>query len=634
MNRESDFDQESRLEELQESLYDPNKKPEPEKRRLIHGRTYGVPEAWQGDVQESGDVVRDDSAPEKKSRFPMVLLVFSFLACVGAFIFAWFQLSPNREAVFREENTAVSFTLPSFVDAGEEFVVPVVIANRNPESLILGSLELSYVQGTDEDDNTRIRATTSIPEIPSGQTETFSFPVTLYGVPESVKDVRVRYSYTTPSSSARYEKEITQSITLKNTPLVVTVSSIDSVTSNQEMEVRVRVEAVKGKTIPAVALRANYPTGFQFIDASVRPTQGTNTWALGDLRAGDVREILIRGRVRGEDKDIRALTFTLGALFPDTTAFAFQYAQVKKEYTITKPFLDTRITVNGRASRTVNASAGEVLTIQIDWKNNLSVPVQNAEISLRLEGAFVEQTVRSTTGFYDSRIDTMFWTKDKDSKLANIPPGADGVVLMTVRAPDLASLTAQETITLTANVKARRTGEQNVSELVSVSDIVDVRIATRVFVQNVTRRSYDFALIGNVPPRAEQETSYVLETTVQNSVNPIDRGQVTYRLPLGVRYIEGRASKGEVRFSDSDRIVTWNLGSVVDEGKREVLRVHVGLTPSITDIGTRLSLANSIVFTAIDTFTRNPIRIEQNNNFTTQFSEQDGFRRGADLVAR
>jgi len=622
------------LEELQDSLYNRNHSPQSKKRRVIHAKDFSVPEAW--DEPENVDGPIGEEIPRNK--IPYGILIISVCIFVSAILFAWYKtyLPTDR---FSQDNIYFTVSAPEYIDGGQEFNVPVQLRNENMQGLQLVTVEVSYAQGSEEDSPKVIRVEKSIGDVEKKSIQENIFPITLYGIPESKRIITARLTYVVPGSSATFQKEATQTIIIKSSPLALSIDTIESVTPGQEMEVKVRLEALKGKEIKDVTIQAVYPTGFQYVDADIKPTRGTNTWSFGALKAGDVREIKIRGIVRGEDAEVRALTFIAGTLDENTNDFMYQYILEKKEYTLIKPFLETRILVNGRDARTLTANAGADIEVQIEWKNNLPTTLQNVELALTIDGAFIENTIRTNTGFYDSQKNTVIWTKTKDSSLGSVKPGASGKVDVRFSAQELNTLTDQGTITLVSSAKARRVGEINISETVSAGVRSEIKLATRLAFRGAVRRTgtqFTNTMIGTVPPRAEQETSYVLEYTIQNTVNPVEKAEVRFVLPLGVRHIENQSSQGTVVYSDSNRDINWNVGSISKggTGNDAKLFVHVAVTPSITDIGRALVLANNASLTAIDTFTKNRITIQNKNILTTKFEQNDGFKKGDDVVTR
>lgn len=627
--------EESPLEELQESLYNPNVPLRSQKRRIIHGQNYDVPEAWSSNA-ESEQMTEVEM--KKKSTLPYGILLVSLCIFIGAILFAWYKLGATND-IFSPNNTYLTAEAPEYVDGGEIFDFSVDIVNENAEGLELVAIEVSYQQGSESNVDRVIRVERLLSGVDKNTRTQEVFPLTLYGIPESAKKINAKLSYNVPSSSATFEKEISKTVIIKSSPLTLTMESVDAVTEGQEIEVKLRIEAVKGKSIPDVTVRATYPTGFQYVDADIKPSIGTNTWMLGTMKAGDVREIKIRGIARGENKEVRALTVAVGALDSVTNDFAYQYLSQKKEYTITKPFLETRIVINGRDARTHAASTGGDIDVDIIWKNNLNVTVQNAEISLLIAGAFVENTIRADTGLYDSQKDTVTWTKSKELGLGTVKPGASGNVSVRFRAQDAQTLNTQESIILTASAKGRRVGESNVSELLTTTDVAEIKLATRLVLLGDVRRipdSFASGLIGSVPPRAETETSYVIESVVQNTVNPVDQAVMQFTLPQGVRYIESRAEQGSVSYSESNKEVIWTIGTIAKSGTNNdpQLYVHVGVTPSITDIGQAMILMQNMRLVAIDTFTKSRLQIMGPNVLTTKFSTKDGFKNKDEAVVR
>ena len=626
----------SKLEELQESLYDPNNSPKGNARRIIHEKSFDVPDAWNNQGATFSD---EEIHPEERTvhskKLPLFVLAFSLVLCVIAALFAWFRLSADTDVV-TQNLIAFESEAPQFIDGGEPFDYVVSFSNQNTSELELVDLEVSYPQGVEENESARIIITKDIGTVLPNAVLQEKFSLTLYGIPGTTKPITTTLRYSIPGSTATFEKKETKIVEIKSSPLALSVESLKEVTPGQLLKTKIRIESTRGKTTPNSLLQVTYPTGFEFVSADVAPSSGTNIWDLGTLSPGVVREITISGIPRGEDSESRTIRAQVGTKDATGLSIAAVFAEAKAVYVLSKPFLQTNILVNNIRSATHSVSSNGDVNVTIAYKNNLDKKLQNAEIALSLEGsAILEETIRVRNGFYDSRTNIVTWSKSGVPELSELEPGATGNLIVLFKTKNSSSLDTNEEIRLEVGAKARRIGETQISETVLGSQTTLLRVATRIALTAETARSGGaFVVFGPVPPRSEQETSYVLTSRVLNTVNPIDKGEVRFKLPANVRFIGGSASQGTVSYSEFDREIKWEVGSVVKSGSdnNPTMYVHVGMTPSLVNVGSEAILATDFALTATDTFTKNSLTAKGPSVLTTKFRISDGFREDDDLI--
>lgn len=626
----------SKLESLQESLYDPQHPTTVGVRRVIHQKEFDVPNAWnENNDLEGSEIPPKEERVNHSSKAPIIVLGVSFLLCIVAGLFALYRLNSDPE-VLTQDLISIQSQAPQFVDGGVTFDYAVTLSNQNTSNLELVDLEVSYSQGVEDTETSKIIISKDIGTILPNSVLEENFPLTLYGIPGTTKPITTKLRYNVPGSTATFEKQETKVVEIKSSPLTVTIDTLKEVTPGQEMNVKVRIEATRGRTIPDTILKLTYPTGFEFIRADVAPVSANNVWSLGTIAPGVVREITITGIPRGEDREFRSLRAEVGTKDATSSNIVALFAEAKSEYVLAKPFLQTDILVSGLKAPTHIVSSDAQITADVSYKNNTNVKLQNVEVEVVLQGAAIEESsIRAGSGSYDSRTNTVRFTKSGVPAFANLEPGASGKLNISFKTNSSESLESNEEIKLEVSAKARRIGESQISETVASSQNTLLRVVTRIALLAETALSGGgFVVFGPVPLRAEQETSYVLVANIKNTVNPVEKAEVTFKIPDNVRFIEGNASQGTVSYSDFDREVRWVAGNIVRSGSTNdpVMYVHVAVIPPVTDVGTSQTLAATYFLKGIDTFTKRQLTANGPVVLTTKFREADGFKKGDDVV--
>ena len=626
----------SKLESLQESLYNPQQPTTKSARRVIHQKEFDVSPTWSKNVDnEELETPPPEEHVGHSSKLPLIILTVSFFFCILAFVFAVYRLNTGSVAV-TQDLIALESEAPEFIDGGMTFDYVVTLANQNSSNLELVDLEVSYPQGVEDTEASRIIIVEDMGTVLPNTVIEQKFPLTLYGVPGTTKLITTILRYNVPGSTATFEKKETHVVEIKSSPLTVSIDALKEVTAGQEINVKIRIESTRGKTIPDTILKLIYPTGFEFVRADVSPTIGNNSWNLGTLAPGVVREITIIGIARGEDAEIRSIRAEVGTKNIKNESIAALFAEAKSEYILAKPFLQTDIRIGNTKAATHTVSSDAGVSVNIAYKNNTDSKLQNVEVLLSLEGTAInEVTIRAQDGTYDSRTNTVRFTRTGVDSFASLEPGARGELNVLFKTKSSNSLNSNEEIKIIASAKARRVGESQIAEFVQASQSTLLRVATRIALLAETARSGGgFTVFGTVPPKAEQETSYVLTATVKNTVNPVEKAEVTFKIPDNVRFIEANASQGIFSFSEFDREIHWLVGGIVRSGTdtEPVLYAHVAVRPSLIDVGISPTLATNYTLKGIDTFTKRQLNAAGPDLLTTKFRVRDGFKEKDDIV--
>jgi hypothetical protein len=147
---------------------------------------------------------------------------------------------------------------------------------------------------------------------------------------------------------------------------------------------------------------------------------------------------------------------------------------------------------------------------------------------------------------------------------------------------------------------------------VIASDTIYVKVGALVAV-NLKGYYQDASLpnTGPIPPVVEQETTYTLHLSLDNSSNDLTDARAVISLPTNVTYKRNSFPKSEtIVWNERTNELVWEVGTVSSSTKRE-LAVQIGVIPGANQINQDITLANKAVFTATDSFTKEDIRIEK-----------------------
>ncbi len=386
---------------------------------------------------------------------------------------------------------------------------------------------------------------------------------------------------------------------------------------------------------------AIYPFGFNFVSSTQNPASGKNVWNIGDIPVGGKRSFTIRGTLAGEDNDLRAFHFNVGAKGDNPVKIATPYLTLDREINIQKPFVSLVIDIGGDDQ--VKDYIGHFdrnANVDINWFNNLSTIVSNMKIVAKLEGsAYDNTTVRPDGGYFDSSTNTITWSQQTNSELSSVGPGDSGKVSFNFVPKDFGQggkTVTNPKIVITASVSGNRTQETNVPLSVTASTKRNIIIPSSVDLSaRITRSSGPFQNVGFVPPKVDNPTTYTVVWSVSNTTNSIRDVEVKATLPPYVKWL-GNTSPGDesIVYDENSGLVTWNAGSIdanrVSSERKEVV-FQISFTPSIIQVGSSPILVNQAKLTGIDNFTNSKVESAQ-DPLTTRYSTDPVYKQGDEAV--
>lgn len=559
------------------------------------------------------------------TKFLLGSVVF-FVAAAGAAAYFFFGggnfISPN--------NIDLQIVAPSLVDGGSQVALQVIITNRNSAALNLADLVLTYPEGARDPKNPNKPLTSerqSIGTIASGQNIKRTASAILYGQEGSTQKVHVSLEYSIAGSNAVFVREGDVTMTLGSSPVSVSVSSPQNATAGQAFTADVTVQSNSQEPVNNVALEAQYPFGFAVQKADPQADSGSTLWRLGTLAPGASKVIHITGTLDGQDGDERVFKFLAGSEADQTAAhIKVPFLTYPASITVSRPFISASLAVGGKRGSTVSVEPGKTIQGVVNWQNNLSDPVANIEVQLKLAGPVLDpSSVESANGFYQSSDNTITWTSAQDPSLAQVAPGASGTLnfsFATLPPGSGGTIYTNPKVTLTLNVKGTR-GTDQAPESVSAVATTDVVLGSLL---SLGAQSYygqsAYANTGPTPPRAESPTSYTVVWTAKNSSNAIANAFVSAVLPTYVTYKTGQAG---VSYDAASRTVKWDLGELkAGTGYTTAAKTasfQVVLNPSVSQVGQTPALTGAAVLSGTDRFAQ--IQVDaQAQGPTTQ--TQDG----------
>jgi hypothetical protein len=621
----------SKIEDLKMRLYDLNDDTVDHPREgILHPVNHKISDGWESDLPKQEDNMKNKFKKPPTSIFKkfFVVSVIFFVVAIG---FAFYKFSNNDISVSGEKIN-IEVIGNAFTKGGDELPLQIEITNNNNASLELANLIIEYPKGAEDNTTDVVRIPRdALGTIKPGESVIRNIKVKLFGEEKSIRNIKVSLEYHPEGSNAIFTKDKFYPVTISLAPLSLTMDSPTSVTSDQTISFK--ITATLNTSLPdnSSILQVTYPNNFVFDSAIPLPSLSNSVWDLSSITTASPITVEIKGRIIGEDGDEQVFHAYAGTTSQaNRSSVDVAYSSILQKVTITRPFLEARILVNGQDQSEYVASGGGNVGAEIVWVNNLPTRITDGQIIVSLSGnAFDESTVNSQGGFYDSANNQIIWDRNSVPELAEINPGEKGNVSFSFKPFSLVGLSntiKDPQISISVSIKGRQ------PQLGSTYDDVNN------FSEKIVKVVSDFQIAtgaayfsGSMPPKAETETKYTVTWTLSNSANTINQAEAKSLLPIYINWVGISSGENEsVTFNEVTREVTWNIGSVRPntgiESNREASFV-LSLKPSLSQVGSVPQLMKDVYLSGIDAFanvsvksSRGPITTATYNDPNFQFS--------------
>ena len=548
---------------------------------------------------------------------------------VGSLIFySWW-----KKNAFHQDRVSISFEGPKEADSTQLIKYVIHYKNDNRVTLKNAEIQLNYSENFQPTDNVNMKylnSTTSkifIGDIPSkseGSVELKGifyapkdFPVYLHG--------SIRFKPSNADSELAMETQMGVNIT--TAPVILDVTVPELAVDGDKVEYVIDYKNLDIRRLSNVQIRAEFPKGFQLVNAQPMPSQNGSYWTIGNLDSNDGGKIRIKGSLHGDDNESKAMIVTLGRLGEDG-----QLAVYNKRETSTRivlPILTVVQKVDGSNNNVVNA--GDVLRYGVKYLNTGVTGLRNAIVTVELQGKILDFTkISAENGFFDGSKNTITWKASDVPALANINPNEGGELYFSVPVKSVIPIVNKNDknfiITSVAKIDSPDIPTPIDSNKIIGSNELELKLASKVLVD--TRGYYTDSKIKNtgpIPMESGKETLFAIHWSVVNISNDLVDAKLVASLPSGVKWTGMIYPFNEkISYDNRTNQIIWNIGSV-EAGigsllpAREV-EFQVGITPQINQIGQQLKLVNKSIFTAKDTFVGSDITID-NPEKNTQLIE-------------
>jgi len=607
----------SALERAQKNL-DTGRSADGINRHVVHNNAADVASEWEKEKVVEPVRLLGSDRPHSSSFMFKGLFIFSILFFIVALgISAYVFLS--GASIVSVKNLDIAVEGPTTISGGEPLSITVAVMNRNSAAIESVDLIVEYPEATKTADGTSTdlsRLRTRIGDINSSGVLTKEFRSILFGAQNETKQIKITAEYRVAGSGALFQKSKTYDVVISSSPITLSFEGVSKVSASQEFETSVFVSSNSTETIRDVALVLEYPFGLSVTKAIPSPSYGQNVFYIGDLNPKSKKTFIIRGFIDAQDGEERLIKGKVGVVGKgNQSVIATAITSGSMAYKIERPFIGVDLAIDGNTTSDISVVPGRTVRTNVKWVNNLPERISDAVIEIALSGnMFDKAAVIVDRGIYDSKNKIVRFNGRSRPELSMIAAGATGEASFSFSVPTMApgSYPQNPTIAMTVSVKGSRIDENSTVDDVGVSSSRVVKVATIVELEGYSLHSIGpITNTGTIPAVAEKETTYTIIWTIKNSSNSITNAVVKAQLPPYVTWKDNVVSNADVVFDKVNGTITWNAGDVVRGAgytkPDHSVAFQVGITPSVTQVGSMPALVNNGTLSGVDEFTGTPV---------------------------
>ncbi len=606
-----------KLDELEKELYgkDDEELRRRTKRRVLFPQSIRkLPQVWMGKPKKTETPGGDKDILNRK-----FLKFFSggvaVLIIVMSSIFLFFYLGTRG----REAEVVIHDRSP--ITAGELVTIPV--AFRNISNTTLKEVELtlvlpegSLVQEEGQDRQAPARIIRKIDDLDPNEEGSVEVPAKLFGKEGEEKEILATLIYRPENLRARFSSKDSKNFLIGRVPLAVIWEIPEIFSNNQEVKAVVRFNSSASFIFRNMWLRLEYPLGFKFLSSSPKPEEGENTWSLGNIDPDEEGAIEVRGRIIGEEGEVKSFRADLGVFNTLTKEWiTFRDSSAVGKIAVAP------LSVTGflKGSRETTVGLGENLQFALRYKNNTESTLRNITIRASLQGPVLDlQTLVIDKGNFDFNTRSLVWNSATAKELSELEPGEEGEFRFEIQTKPRPAVKEDadknQVVRMSAEIKPAFVPEEFAGTDLTGQDSIEAKVRTKVlFSARALYRSSPIPTKGPLPPKVGAKTVYTIVWEVRNFTNDAENVQVIGILPPNVVWENVFTPQdSRIIFDAATSEVRWNVGRVPAgigiSSPALTLAFQVSITPSTVDRGRTMILLTEPRLSGKDAFTKEDLR--------------------------
>lgn len=449
----------------------------------------------------------------------------------------------------------VNIAAPKESVSGSEISFALTVENLSTAKLTRNDLEMFYPQGFtfERSPSAPLGAdgrNFSLPDLPRGEKQTLVIVGRLEGNVQEIKSITAKLHYVPENFNSFFLASAIESVVILPPDITISVLGPASIISGQVIEYDVEISNVSGEEFRNLSLELSYPPGFSFLEATPKEGRSQSEWQIDVLPPRGSKTITIKGRMMdkpAEDVYLEAELFTTSGDKKLSAGRSYVFTRM-----LDSPFKLAQKLIGGAGT----VFGGEMLQYEVSYENVGEIGLSNVTVTMKFETPVFElMKAESQTGQILGR--EMVWLPAAVPELRTVDPGQRGKfsLQIPIRAEKL--LTEKNP---SAQTRLRFSADELLEPI--AFDPLAVKLGTNVYLEARVN-----LIAGPEEPEVGVLSVYLVTVIVKNSVNDLENGELTARIPgSDVRLEDSSLEPAEERINfehvPSAGILRWRLGKI------------------------------------------------------------------------
>lgn len=558
--------------------------------------------SWQ---EEEDKLKKEISATSKKiNRIGRWLFLALIMGILTIMAFGGFYLYQYLTA------SEISFLLkaPGNAQIGVPFNIEIDISNDSDKLLKDAEISMVLPEGTaflTESPDKRILNKT-IGDLDTNTSFQEKIPVIIFKNEQSVKKFDATVFYFPPSlgPKMRFEEVKSVEVAVREPGIKLDLVAPQKVLNNEDFEIEVDYQNISDIDFLNVELEFDYPETFTFKNSSLKPSTGNNLWNVGDLnKKSQAGNLIIQGRAINPENSFFEIK---GKLKIELFGQKYLISEKTASINIAPSPLSLNIVVNDQPNYL--AFLGDRLRYKIIYRNSSDIGLNDVVIKARLIGEMFNFINLRTSGFFNSKDNTITWNAANTPALRFLS-AEERAVEFEIQTKESYPINRISDKNFVLKIEAEISSPTVPYYVASDKTIGFAKSEIKVAGNVVVGAEASF-LGGFSPPKANEQSTYLVRWTIANYSTDISNIEIKSYLQSGVRWVGQEKSNinSVPNYNERTQEIIWPIDSIsATKGvisKPVEATFQIEATPNITQIGQHLPLLSETTFRAFDEFAK------------------------------
>lgn len=606
------------LEELEKKLYKKDSKFEerPEAPKIFEtGKKVErerKEETWRPEPQIKKE-------PLTKKQKIIIFSIIGFVLVVSVLLVVLYL----RSTAFIKTDVILKIYGPSEVISGAEGFYNFVLKNKTKVTLKDVRLVFAFPLDSESAEGTKIEK--QLGDILSGQEKQMKFTARIFGAKDEIKTIQAKLLYRPENMNSLFESQTEFKVKIILIPIVFNFNLPQRAASGKDFEMTLNIINNSNANFDNLAVKIDYPIGYEFLGADLSPIFSNNIWSFKTLVSGEQKTIRIKGKISGADGEVKDFVASLGRLKDGVISSV--YIEEKAAIKISSPLLNIFTTVNNL--RNLNVNAGDELNFKIKYKNTSDANIGDVVVKVVLDSQVLDLTTLDIDfGYYNPQESAIFWTAASIPDFKILAPQKEGELTFSVNVKSTFPVKTFNdknfTIKTIASINASNIPSLYSGIPVGAEDVLELKTNSIIQIKAIGYyKNNTIPNFGPIPPRVGQKTSYTIFWQLINYSNDLENVVVEGFLPNYVIWENKFAPTSENLIYDKiSGKVRWQIdrltaGTGIFSPARQIA-FQISIIPSPDQIGSILDLLLDTKVNGKDMFTGQELtQLDRDKKITT-----------------